>query len=67
MENHGLILLRFFRLDLLASEGYLSTDKDTLVLRFQVRPPTFYQKCRDQMWYVKRRGLSTLSYAYALC
>ena len=66
-ENHGLILLRFFRLDLLASEGYLSTDKDTLVLRFQVRPPTFYQKCRDQMWYVKRRGLSTLSYAYALC
>ncbi len=24
---------RFFRLDLLASEGYLSTDTDTLVLR----------------------------------
>uniref|UniRef100_K1RGH1 E3 ubiquitin-protein ligase TRIM37 n=1 Tax=Magallana gigas TaxID=29159 RepID=K1RGH1_MAGGI len=26
---------RFFRLDLLASEGYLDTDTDTLILRFQ--------------------------------
>ncbi|XP_014663122.1 PREDICTED: E3 ubiquitin-protein ligase TRIM37-like [Priapulus caudatus] len=43
---------RFFRLDLLATEGYLNTETDTLVLRFQVRPPTFYQKCRDQQWYV---------------
>ena len=42
--------VRFFRLDLLASEGYLNTDEDTLILRFQVRPPTFYQKCRDQQW-----------------
>lgn len=25
---------RFFRLDLLASEGYLSTELDTLILRF---------------------------------
>ncbi|XP_064612300.1 E3 ubiquitin-protein ligase TRIM37-like isoform X2 [Liolophura sinensis] len=45
---------RFFRLDLLASEGYLSTENDTLILRFQVRPPTFYQKCRDQQWYVNQ-------------
>ena len=44
------IYCRFFRLDLLASEGYLNTDEDTLILRFQVRPPTFYQKCRDQQW-----------------
>ncbi|XP_046576817.1 E3 ubiquitin-protein ligase TRIM37-like [Haliotis rubra] len=43
---------RFFRLDLLASEGYLDTENDTLILRFQVRPPTFYQKSRDQQWYV---------------
>ncbi|XP_054274625.1 E3 ubiquitin-protein ligase TRIM37-like isoform X2 [Macrosteles quadrilineatus] len=43
---------RFFRLDLLASEGYLNTDSDTLVLRFQVRPPTFFQRCRDQQWYI---------------
>ncbi|KAK3084726.1 hypothetical protein FSP39_018044 [Pinctada imbricata] len=42
---------RFFRLDLLASEGYLDTETDTLILKFQVRPPTFYQKCRDQQWY----------------
>ncbi|CAH1802415.1 unnamed protein product [Owenia fusiformis] len=45
---------RFFRLDLLASEGYLNTEQDSLILRFQVRPPTFYQKCRDQQWYVNQ-------------
>jgi hypothetical protein len=49
---------RFFRLDLLATEGYLSRggqsgDDDTLVLRFQVRSPTFFQKCRDQQWYIQ--------------
>ncbi|XP_018013236.1 uncharacterized protein LOC108670287 isoform X2 [Hyalella azteca] len=43
---------RFFRLDLLAAEGYLNTETDTLILRFQVRPPTFFQKCRDQQWYI---------------
>ncbi|KAJ0180337.1 hypothetical protein K1T71_003741 [Dendrolimus kikuchii] len=45
---------RFFRLDLLASEGYLNPDSDTLILRFQVRPPTFYQRCRDQQWYINQ-------------
>lgn len=45
---------RFFRLDLLASEGYLDTQNDTLILKFQVRPPTFYQKCRDQQWYIQQ-------------
>lgn len=45
---------RFFRLDLLANEGYLNTANDTLILRFQVRPPTFYQKCRDQQWYINQ-------------
>jgi tripartite motif-containing protein 37 len=44
---------RFFRLDLLASEGYLNTEKDSLVLRFQVRSPTYYQKSRDQQWYIQ--------------
>ncbi|XP_006819993.1 E3 ubiquitin-protein ligase TRIM37 [Saccoglossus kowalevskii] len=43
---------RFFRLDLLASEGYLLDD--VLILQFQVRPPTFYQKCRDQQWYINQ-------------
>lgn len=43
---------RFFPLDLLASEGYLDSERDTLELRFQVRPSTYYQKCRDQQWYI---------------
>lgn len=45
---------RFFRLDLLATEGYLNTELDTLILRFQVRRPTFYQRCRDQQWYISQ-------------
>lgn len=45
---------RFFRLDLLASEGYLDVEANTLTLRFQVRPPTFFQKCRDQQWYISQ-------------
>uniref|UniRef100_A0AAQ6A6V8 Tripartite motif containing 37 n=1 Tax=Amphiprion ocellaris TaxID=80972 RepID=A0AAQ6A6V8_AMPOC len=45
---------RFFRLDLLASEGYLNIQTDTLVLRYQVRSPTFFQKCRDQYWYISQ-------------
>ncbi|XP_021700141.1 E3 ubiquitin-protein ligase TRIM37 isoform X2 [Aedes aegypti] len=43
---------RFCRLDALAEEGYLNTINDTLELRYQVRPTTFYQKCRDQQWYI---------------
>ncbi|XP_029162768.1 uncharacterized protein LOC114934268 [Nylanderia fulva] len=53
---------RFFRLDLLATEGYLNTELDTLILRFQVRPPTFYQRCRDQQWYISQ--LLTLQNQY---
>lgn len=45
---------RFFRLDLLAPEGYLNLKKDTLELRFQVRPSTFFQRCRDQQWYINQ-------------
>merc|ERR1719309_1508885 len=45
---------RFFRSDLLASEGFLDTENDTMVLNFQVRPPTFYQKTRDQQWYINQ-------------
>ena len=40
-------------MDSLASEGYLDTDQDTLILRFQVRSPTFHQKSRDQQWYIQ--------------
>uniref|UniRef100_A0A670YVP4 Tripartite motif containing 37 n=1 Tax=Pseudonaja textilis TaxID=8673 RepID=A0A670YVP4_PSETE len=45
---------RFFRLDLLANEGYLNRQNDTVILRFQVRSPTFFQKCRDQYWYISQ-------------
>ena len=37
-----------------ASEGYLSVQNDTLILRFQVRAPTYYQKCRDQQWHINQ-------------
>lgn len=53
---------RFFRLDLLATEGYLNTEQDTLILRFQVRPPTFYQKCRDQQWYINQLESAQTNY-----
>lgn len=66
---------RFFKLDLLDTEGFL--DEDTLVLRsvtnkyqlhfyfyffpffnrFSVRPPTYYQKCREQQWYLSKLEL----------
>lgn len=38
----------------MAEEGYLNTTKDTLELRFQVRASTFFQKCRDQQWYINQ-------------
>ncbi|XP_068271530.1 E3 ubiquitin-protein ligase TRIM37 isoform X3 [Nyctibius grandis] len=53
---------RFFRLDLLANEGYLNRQNDTVVLRFQVRSPTFFQKCRDQHWYVAQLEAAQTSY-----
>ena len=45
---------RFFRLDLLASEGYLNLEVDSLILRYQVRAPTYHQKCRDQQWHISQ-------------
>ncbi|CAG9863911.1 unnamed protein product [Phyllotreta striolata] len=54
---------RFFRLDLLATEGYLNLLNDTLMLKFQVRAPTFYQKCRDQQWYINQLHAAQLQYA----
>jgi tripartite motif-containing protein 37 len=55
---------RFFRLDLLAREGYHNQENDTLVLRFEVRPPTYFQKCRDQQWYIAQ--LRTLNNQYQI-
>lgn len=45
---------RFFRLDLLASEGYLNIQRDTLELRFQVRSSTFYERSRDQQSFIRQ-------------
>ncbi|XP_053563361.1 E3 ubiquitin-protein ligase TRIM37 [Bombina bombina] len=53
---------RFFRLDLLANEGYLNRSNDTVILRFQVRSPTFFQKCRDQHWYISQLEAAQTSY-----
>ncbi|MEE6469625.1 hypothetical protein FKM82_008703 [Ascaphus truei] len=54
---------RFFRLDLLANEDYLNRSNDTVILRFQVRSPTFFQKCRDQHWYISQLETAQTSYA----
>ncbi|XP_071446095.1 E3 ubiquitin-protein ligase TRIM37-like isoform X2 [Hetaerina americana] len=45
---------RFFRLDVLTREGYMDNANGTLELRFHVRPPTYFQKCRDQEWYISQ-------------
>lgn len=42
---------KFFKIDILEDEGYLSKD-DSVILRFFVRPPTYFQKCRDQQHYI---------------
>lgn len=42
---------RFFKLDYLISEGFLDPEEDTLILQYQVRPPTYYQQCKDLLWY----------------
>ncbi|XP_025411276.1 E3 ubiquitin-protein ligase TRIM37-like isoform X2 [Sipha flava] len=46
---------RFFRLDLLSTEGFLL--RNSLILKFSVRPPTYYQKCREQQWYLSKLEL----------
>lgn len=42
--------------------GYLNSETDTLILRFQVRPLTYFQLCRDQQWYIHQ--LQTLQAGY---
>lgn len=41
----------FFKLDHLISEGFLDVEEDKLILQYQVRPTTFYQQCKDLIWY----------------
>jgi tripartite motif-containing protein 37 len=45
---------RFYRIDQLESEGYLSNDsEDCIYLKFYVRPPTYAQLARDQKRYIE--------------
>ncbi|KAK9503406.1 hypothetical protein O3M35_009964 [Rhynocoris fuscipes] len=53
---------RFFRIDLLASEGYLNVENDTLILRFQVREPNYYQKSLHQQWYTSQLERNNAQY-----
>jgi tripartite motif-containing protein 37 len=43
---------RFFKISLLKDEGYL-TDSDTLVMKFYVRAPSYFQLYKDQKNYIK--------------
>ncbi|VDK44743.1 unnamed protein product [Taenia asiatica] len=43
---------RFIRLDLLDSEGYVSSPDDCLCFNYMVRPQTYQQQCRDYLWYI---------------
>ncbi|KAL5107624.1 E3 ubiquitin-protein ligase TRIM37 [Taenia crassiceps] len=43
---------RFIRLDLLDSEGYVSSLDDCLCFNYMVRPQTYQQQCRDYLWYI---------------
>jgi len=43
---------RFFRIDNLVKDGYLIPDDDVIVLRFYVRPQTYYQHSRDLKSYI---------------
>eukprot|EP00358_Blepharisma_japonicum_P003065 CAMPEP_0202952750 /NCGR_PEP_ID=MMETSP1395-20130829/40752_1 /ASSEMBLY_ACC=CAM_ASM_000871 /TAXON_ID=5961 /ORGANISM="Blepharisma japonicum, Strain Stock R1072" /LENGTH=284 /DNA_ID=CAMNT_0049664013 /DNA_START=400 /DNA_END=1254 /DNA_ORIENTATION=- len=43
---------KFFKIDLLKEEGYLSQN-DSIVLRYYVRPPTYFQKCKEQKQYIE--------------
>jgi len=49
-ESWGYI--RFFRLDLLVQEGFHDTINDVLVLKFQVRPQTYFQKCKELQYQI---------------
>ncbi|VDM33444.1 unnamed protein product [Hydatigera taeniaeformis] len=43
---------RFIRLDLLDSEGYISSIEDCLCFNYMVRPQTYQQQCRDYLWHI---------------
>ncbi|KAB1265393.1 E3 ubiquitin-protein ligase TRIM37 [Camelus dromedarius] len=40
----------------------ISSENYTIIFRFQVRSPTFFQKCRDQHWYITQLESAQTSY-----
>lgn len=44
---------RFYRIDLLQSEGYLNVADDSITLKFFVRAPNYSQHCLDQERYIE--------------
>jgi len=44
---------RFFKIDLLDTEGYLDPEDESLKFRFHIRPPTYYQKSRIQSKFIQ--------------
>ncbi|XP_035713162.1 E3 ubiquitin-protein ligase TRIM37 isoform X1 [Folsomia candida] len=57
---------RFFRIDLLESEGYLDPITDTIRLKFDARSPTYFLKCKDQQWYISELERKTTQQAQAI-
>ena len=45
---------RFYRIDQLESEGYLSNDlEDCIYLKYYVRPPNYHILAQDQLRYIQ--------------
>ena len=45
---------RFYRIDQLESEGYLSNDlEDCIYLKYYVRPPNYHILAQDQIRYIQ--------------
>lgn len=45
---------RFYRIDLLTKEGFLSSDTGALLFRFYVRPPNYFERAREQKRYLQQ-------------
>ena len=43
---------KFYKVNQLEEKGYLDPENDAISLRFYVRPPTYYQLCKDQRSYI---------------
>jgi len=50
---------KFMKLDLLAKEGFLHPENDSLKFIFHVRTPTYYDKCKEQSEYIRSLLLAT--------